>query len=177
MSETNLIDQYQAHRTRRFLQNEEVFKHWLPKWRTRRRRRVLVRALSLVFIVMIAVAVACLFNTMVALVWPVITIVFMALFTSLQVVSGRQGDAPRQALDEWEIQQRNNARSIALTVTQTLVFFVAIFLIFTSSVGWNVEKLPYTGGLLAITAMLIGACTPAMILAWNQPDPEPGDTD
>ena len=92
-------------------------------------------------------------------------------------MSGRQGDAPRQALDEWEIQQRNDARSVGLSVTQTLVFIVAIFLIFTSSVQWNVERLPYTGGLLALTAMLIGACTPAMILSWTNPDPDPIDSE
>lgn len=178
LSEPNLIDRYQARRTRQFLQQEETFRHWLPKWRTRRRRRVLVTALGVVFTAMIVLAVAFLFNTTVApLLWVPLTFIFLPLWTSVQVVSGRQGDAPRDALDEWEIQQRNSARSIALTVTQTLIFIVAIFLIFTSTVGWNVERLAYSGGGMAITAMLIGACTPAMIIAWTQPDPEPGDTD
>jgi hypothetical protein len=177
-NETNLIDRYQARRTRQFLASEEIFRQWLPKWRTRRRRRLLVIALGVVFAAMTVSAVAFLFNTTVApLLWIPLTFVFVPLWTSVQVVSGRQGDAPRDALDEWEIQQRNSARSIALTVTQTLVFIVAIFLIFTTTVGWNVERLAYSGGGMAITAMLIGACTPAMILAWTQPDPEPGDMD
>ena len=175
--ESNLIDRYQAHRTRRFLQNEETFRHWLPNWRTRRRRRVLVVALAVLFTTMVAVSTACLFNPLFAVAWPVLTLLFLPTWSSLQIVSGRQGDAPRQALDEWEIQQRNDARSVGLSVTQTLVFIVAIFLIFTSSVQWNVERLPYTGGLLALTAMLIGACTPAMILAWTNPDPDPIDSE
>ena len=175
--ESNLIDRYQAHRTRRFLQNEETFRHWLPNWRTRRRRRVLVVALAVLFTTMVAVSTACLFNPLFAVAWPVLTLLFLPTWSSLQIVSGRQGDAPRQALDEWEIQQRNDARSVGLSVTQTLVFIVAIFLIFTSSVQWNVERLPYTGGLLALTAMLIGACTPAMILSWINPDPDPIDSE
>ena len=109
MPESNLIDRYQAHRTRRFLQNEETFRHWLPNWRTRRRRRVLVVALAVLFTTMVAVSTACLFNPLFAVAWPVLTLLFLPTWSSLQIVSGRQGDAPRQALDEWEIQQRNDA--------------------------------------------------------------------
>ena len=35
----------------------------------------------------------------------------------MQIVAGRRGDAPRGALDEFEIAQRNSARSIGLTIT------------------------------------------------------------
>ncbi|MER2224360.1 MAG: hypothetical protein ABS976_22515, partial [Rhodococcus sp. (in: high G+C Gram-positive bacteria)] len=122
MPESNLIDRYQAHRTRRFLQNEETFRHWLPNWRTRRRRRVLVVALGVLFTTMVAIGIACLFNPLFAVAWPIITVLFLPTWSSLQIVSGRQGDAPRHALDEWEIQQRNDARSVGLSVTQTLVF-------------------------------------------------------
>ena len=53
-------------------------------------------------------------------------LLFFPLWTMLQIVSGRQGDAPRDALDEWEIQQRNSARSIGLTVTQLLTLVPAL---------------------------------------------------
>lgn len=138
---------------------------------------MLVIALGVLFATMVAIGIACLFNPLFAVAWPVLTLLFLPTWSSLQVVSGRQGDAPRHALDEWEIQQRNDARSVGLSVTQSLVFIVAIFLIFTSSVQWNVERLPYSGGLLALTAMLIGACTPAMILSWTNPDPDPIDSE
>lgn len=178
MPDSNLIDRYQAHRTRRFLENEEKVKHWLPNWRSRHRRRILVLTLAGLFVLMLADAIACLFSTTVApLAWPVLTIAFLPVWTALQIASGRQGDAPRQALDEWEIAQRNSARSIGLTVTQGLVLAVAAFLIFTSTVEWNVERLAYSGGLLAVTAMLIGACTPTIILGWTRPDPDPDDTE
>ncbi|GAA3198491.1 hypothetical protein GCM10020255_101800 [Rhodococcus baikonurensis] len=89
--ESNLIDRYQAHRTRRFLQNEETFRHWLPNWRTRRRRRVLVVALGVLFTTMVVVGIACLFNPLFAVAWPIITVLFLPTWSSLQIVSGRQG--------------------------------------------------------------------------------------
>ena len=30
----------------------------------------------------------------------------------------------------------------------------------------------YAGGLMAMTVLLIGGCTPAMILGWIRPDPD-----
>src|SRR3546814_19014195 len=75
--ESNLIDRYQAHRTRRFLQNEETFRHWLPNWRTRRRRRVLVVALAVMSTTLVAVSTACLFTPIFAVAWPVITLLFL----------------------------------------------------------------------------------------------------
>jgi hypothetical protein len=31
----------------------------------------------------------------------------------------------------------------------------------------------YAGGLMGMTMLLTGGCTPAMILGWSWPDPEP----
>ncbi|WP_267469842.1 hypothetical protein [Nocardia amamiensis] len=33
----------------------------------------------------------------------------------------------------------------------------------------------YAGGVMLLTALLVGGCTPAMILAWTRPDAEPED--
>ncbi len=85
------------------------------------------------------------------------------------------GDAPRDALDEWEIQQRNSARSIGLTVTQLLTLLPAMYLIFVGALDVDHSNVPYAAGLLVVTALMVGGCTPAMILGWTRPDPEPDD--
>jgi hypothetical protein len=53
------------------------------------------------------------------LLWLPACLIFFPLWVTLQVVSGRQGDAPSARPDEFEIQQGNSARSIGLTVTRT----------------------------------------------------------
>lgn len=92
----------------------------------------------------------------------------------LQIVSGRQGDAPLAILDEYELAQRNSARSIGLTLTQYLMLLPIGYLIFGSvfTDGGTDTDMAYAGGLMAITVLLIGGCAPAMILGWTRPDPE-----
>lgn len=173
-SGSSLLDRYQQFRTRRFLRHEEHFRKWLPGWRTQARRRLLVGALTIMFAFMLAVGLVCLFSmTIGPLLWLPAVIVFLPLWTVLQIVSGRQGDAPRDALDEWEIAQRNNARSIGLTVTQSAVLLAAVFLVVAGSTGNSSDATTYAGGIWVLTTLLIGGCTPTMILAWSRPDPEP----
>ncbi len=169
----DILDRYQDFRTRRFLKNEEQFQNWLPTWRTRKRRRALVATLGVTFAIMVAVAGVCLVDIRGALLWLPATVVFLVTWTTLQVVSGRHSDAPRDALDEWELRQRDSARSIGLTVTQCLVLLPAMGLIIAGASGGAISFPAYAAGLFVTTAMLIGACTPALILAWNRRDPEP----
>ncbi len=171
----DILDRYQDFRTQRFLKNEEQFQSWLPAWRTRSRRRALVVTLCVTFACMIVIAAICLVNMIGAVLWLPATAVFLVSWTMLQVVSGRQGDAPRDTLDERELKQRDSARSIGLTVTQGLAFLPAMGLIIAGSSGGAITFPVYAAGLFALTALLIGACTPAMILAWNHRDPEPDD--
>ncbi|QDQ90715.1 hypothetical protein FND50_07855 [Rhodococcus sp. WB9] len=176
MPETNLIERYQGFRTRRFLQNERRYRTWLPAWRTRSRRRILVVALAVTFVFMTAVGIVCHFDMVVGpLLWLPACLLFFPLWTMLQIVSGRQGDAPRDALDEWEIQQRNSARSIGLTVTQLLTLVPALYLIFVGALDGDHGNVPYAAGLLVVTALMVGGCTPAMILGWTQPDADADD--
>lgn len=48
-----------------------------------------------------------------------------------------------------------------------------LYLIFASTYteGGNAD-IAYAGGLMALTVLLIGGCTPAMILGWTRPDPD-----
>lgn len=182
MSETtthdrNLIDRYQDYRTRRFLKHERTWANTLPGWRTQARRRALVVGLVLTFAFMFAVSVLCAVGIERApLLWLPACLLFFPLWITLQIVSGRQGDAPSATLDELEIQQRNSARSIGLTVTQNLMMIPIFYLIFGAVITEGTDTaMAYAGGLMALTMLLVGGCTPAMILGWTRPDPEPED--
>ncbi|MDN5760297.1 MAG: hypothetical protein L0H59_17535 [Tomitella sp.] len=176
MPEINAIERYQTRRTRRFIEQQQRYRKWFPGLRTRARRRVLVVLLALLYVAMTVISVLTYWDYTAAYIgWVAATVLMLALWTTLQIVSGRGGDAPRDALDEFELQQRNSARSIGLTITQGTVLVPAAVLIFLSSGGAGSTELAYMGGLLVITALLIGGTSPTMILAWSQPDPEPDD--
>lgn len=170
---SGLVERYRNYRTRRFLKNEQAWGKYLPGWRTQRRRRGLVIALAATFTFMFGVAVLCAFGVWWApLLWLPACLVFFPLWTVLQIVSGRRGDAPRGALDEFEIAQRDSARSIGLAVTQHLMMIPIAYLIFGAVITRGAdESMAYAGGLMALTVLLVGGCTPAMILSWSRPDP------
>ena len=158
-TEPTIIDRYQDFRTRRFLKHERTYANALPGWRTQRRRRMLVVGLALTFAFMTFVSVLC------------ACLVYFPLLIVLQIVSSRQGDAPMGALDEFELQQRNSARSIGLTVTQSLMLVPIFYLIFGAVITDGTDTaMAYAGGLMALTALTIGGCTPAMILGWTKRD-------
>ncbi|MGE2721555.1 hypothetical protein [Mycolicibacterium celeriflavum] len=175
-AERTLIDRYQDYRTRRFLKHERAYANSLPRWRTQRRRRTLVVVLASSLFVMLCVSVVCAFGfRQAALVWLPATLIFFPTFVMLQIVSGRQGDAPMSVLDEYEIQQRNSARSIGLTVTQNLMLAPIFYLIILatrmrSADAESVRDMAYAGGLMALVVLMIGGCLPVMILGWSRPD-------
>jgi cation transport ATPase len=173
-TEPSLIDRYQNYRIRRFLKHERTYARALPSWRTQHRRRILVVALSFTFVFMFAVSLLCAFGIRWApLLWLPACLLYTPLWLALHVVSGRQGDAPEGALDEYEVQQRNTARSIGLTVTQTLMLLPALYLVFGSVFTWGTgTDVAYAGSLMVVTVLSIGGCMPAMILGWTRPDPD-----
>ncbi len=172
--DSNVLTRYQEFRTRRFLENDAKTRHWLPSWRTHSRRRNLVVAVGSVLASFVVISILTLFFPLAALAWLPASFAFIVLWTVLQTVSARRGDAPAGALDEWEIQQRNEARSIGLTVTQTLVLAAVFASIFLSTLT-DMPQLAYAGGLWTLSGLMIGICTPSMILAWITPDPDPDD--
>jgi hypothetical protein len=175
MTETGILDRYQDYRTRRFLKQERTYANSLPAWRNRRRRRMLVIGLAVTFTFMAVVAVLCAFGLWWApLLWLPACVAFFPMWIVLQLVSGRRGDAPEAALDEFEIAQRNSARSIGLTATQYLMMLPIFYLIFGATItGGTDTDMAYAGGLMAATVLLVGGCLPAMILAWTRVDAEP----
>lgn len=177
MNEADLIERYQTYRTRRFLKQERSWANSLPSWRSQHRRRLLVGVLTANFVFMFAVSLLCAFGVQWApLLWLPACLVFFPLWIALQIVSGRRGDAPKGALDEFEIAQRNSARSIGLTVTQNLMMVPVTYLIFGAVfTGGTDADMAYAGGLMALTMLLAGGCSPAMILGWVRPDPDADD--
>ena len=174
MPDSTLLDRYQHYRAERFRKHERTYAHSLPTWRTQRRRRMLVRGLAITFAFMFVVSLLCAFGVDWApLLWLPACLVFFPMWLTLQIVSGRQGDAPDATLDEYELSQRNNARSIGLTITQNLMLIPLFYLIFGSVITGGADTdMAYAGGLMALTVLLIGGCTPAMILGWTRPDPD-----
>jgi hypothetical protein len=173
--EPTILDRYQAYRTRRYLKFERRYANALSGWRNQGRRRVLVIVLGVAFALMFGVGVVCAFGvTWAPLLWLPACLVFYPSWMALQIVSGRQGDAPEAALDELEIQQRNNARSIGLTVTQNLMLLPIGYLIIGSVLTRGTDvSMAYAGGLMALAVLLVGGCTPAMILGWTRSDLDP----
>lgn len=172
--DANILTRYQAYRTRRFLENDAKTRHWLPKWRNQKRRRILSVLVIVALAVLLAISILALFWVWAPILWIPATLAFLVSWTMLQTVSGRHSDAPIGALDEWEVQQRNEARSIGLTVTQFLVLTAVVVLIILSTALDN-DRLAYSGGLWTLVALLAGICSPAIVLAWITPDPEPED--
>lgn len=170
----DILTRYQTFRTRRFLENDAKTRNWLPTWRTQRRRRILGVAVFAVLFALLVISILSLFWQYAPIAWLPATAAFLVLWTMLQTVSGRHSDAPVGALDEWEVQQRNEARSIGLTVTQGLVLVAVMVSIFLSIWIEN-DRLAYAGALWTLTALLAGICSPALILAWITPDPDPED--
>jgi len=176
MPSTTLIDRYEDFRTQRFLRREAQTSTWLPNWRTRSRRRLLVVALTVIFAGMFATAVGTYSFDAVAFGWVALLVLFLPVWTSLQIVSSRQSDAPRYALDEREIAERNSARSIGLTVLQWLMLLPIFALTWGAGFdGIDHRALAYAGGGAVLDALLLGGCLPAMILAWTTPDPDTDD--
>jgi hypothetical protein len=171
-----MLDRYEAHRTRRFLKNEELTAQWLPGWRTQHRRRILAGSVTALITAMFLIAIASYFTITIAIAWPLITLMFLPTWTCLQVVSGRQSDAPRHALDEREIAERNSARSIGLSVAQTLLLVPIFALVFGATVdSLDHQALVYSAGGFALASILFSGCLPAVLLAWNRPDDDPED--
>ncbi|OKH66533.1 membrane protein [Mycobacterium sp. SWH-M5] len=171
-SKPNLIDRYQDYRTRRFLKHESTYSNSLPRWRTQGRRRVLVGVLAASLALMVVTSVVCALGIrQAALMWLPACAVFFPAWIVLQIVLGRQSDAPTATLDEYEVAQRNSARSIGLSVIQSLMLVPIFFLIIvsthlTDADAATIRDLAYAGALMALAALMIGSCLPAMILGW-----------
>ncbi|WP_040833331.1 hypothetical protein [Nocardia brevicatena] len=171
-----LLDRYQDYRVRRWPAHEQRMSGMLPGWRTRARRRTLVVAVAASVAGLFVAGVLCAFD----LAWAALltlpaVLVFLPAWTILRIASRGQDHAPSATLDELEIAQRDTARSIGLTVTQALCLPPMLYLVWAGALMPEADAFhtAYAGGTMLLATLLAGGCAPAMILAWNKPDPEP----
>ncbi|MGW5450437.1 hypothetical protein [Nocardia sp. NPDC003979] len=176
-SATGLIDRYQDYRVRRWLVQEQRTAGMLKSWRPLRRRRLLVIGTATALAGVAIAGVLCAFDLQVV---PVVLatislLLFLPAWTMLRIASGGQDYAPEQMLDEFEIAERNKARSVGLALTQSLTLPGLFFLIGASAIAPEATayRTAYAGGLMLLAAIMAGGCAPAMIIGWTRPDPEP----
>ncbi|MBY4229177.1 hypothetical protein HQO39_19285 [Rhodococcus fascians] len=169
----SIFGRYQEARTRVFLENEKTYANWLPGLRPQKRRRAFVASLLVLLAASAGFALSePVFDWAIAS-WGICYIVFTFAAIVLGIVSNRRAEAPVDALDELEVQLRNEARSIGLTVTQALGTAAAAYLFLGSIFG--ATNFGISGGALMLTALSAGGATPAMLLAWTTPDYDPED--
>lgn len=156
--------------------------HRLPGWRTRRRRRLVVQVTAAGLVLMLvgtglsttglSTTTAVLF----AVTWVGGTLVALGGWFVLRVLTSNVADLPTAMLDEREADQRAAVRSVALQVTLWAALVPMLLLIHGSSVD-EPSRLGYQAGLLLAVTILLGGFTPAALLAWDAPDPDPEDLD
>jgi peptidoglycan/LPS O-acetylase OafA/YrhL len=169
----SIFSRYQEARTRVFLENEKTYANWLPGLRPQKRRRAFVAFLLVLLAASAGFALSePVFDWAIGT-WGICYIVFTFAAIVLGIVSNRRAEAPVDALDELEVQLRNEARSIGLTVTQALGTAAAAYLFLGSIFG--ATNFGISGGALMLTALSAGGATPAMLLAWTTPDYDPED--
>ncbi len=173
---TGLLDRYQSYRLRRWEAQGRRTADLLPSWRTRERRRFLVVVVAAALGTLFLTGLLCAFDLRWApVVWAPAALVFVPAWGILRVGAGRLDNAPSQALDEMQIEQRDAARSIGLAITQSFTVIPVFYLILSGAFfpDTNAFHTAYAGGTMTLAALLAGGCTPGMILAWTRPDPDP----
>lgn len=173
---STLIDRYQAYRVRRWLVREKQLAGMLPRWRTRGRRHALVITATVALTAMFVSGVLCAFGLeWAALLAGLGALLFLPSWTMVRIVSHAQDNAPAETLDEMEMAQRETARSIGLTITQSLCVIPVMYLIYSGALFPEADafRTAYAGGVMLLATLLAGGCAPAMIFAWSKPEPEP----
>ncbi|MDI9894869.1 hypothetical protein QM797_09040 [Rhodococcus sp. IEGM 1381] len=171
--EPSLFTRYQESRTQMFLDSDKHYANWLPSLRPQARRRKFVIFLMVLLVASAGFALSDpVFKWGIGS-WGICYAVFAFAAIVLGIVSPREAEAPADALDELEIQKRNAARSIGLTITRILGTAAAAYLLFGSV--FSETNLGVSGAALVLTALSAGGSTPAMLLAWTTPDHDPED--
>lgn len=168
---------YEEWRVRQYEKTQAKNAHRLAGMRNRRGARILACGV-LVSLVLLVIASAMSF---VSHVWFFIPFILglagvFGFLKLLGIVTGNIAEAPVASLDELQLAKRNSARSIGYLAVFSLMFIPYLALIF---VGSSVESVSghtvYGFGVLLITLMLVGTCSPTLLLAWWTEDPDPED--
>ena len=168
---------YEAWRVRYYEKTQAKNAHRLPHLRNRRGARILAGGVLVSLLLLIVASVM----SFVSHVWFFIPFILglagvFGFLKLLGIVTGNIAEAPVASLDELQLAKRNSARSIGYLAVFSLMFIPYLALIL---VGSSVDSVSghtvYGFGVLLITLMLIGTCSPTLLLAWWTEDPDPED--
>ncbi|MEH3154797.1 MAG: hypothetical protein PGN29_05425 [Gordonia paraffinivorans] len=168
---------WEAWRVRRYERSTRRHAHRLTGMRNRRGARILASGV-LASLALLLVATTLSFLTPTWFFVPFLlgllgTVTFLKL---LGIVTGNIAEAPVASLDELQLAKRNSARSIGYLVVFSLMFIPYLVLIAVGSARESVSgNTVYGFGILLITFLLIGTCSPTLLLAWWTEDPDPED--
>ncbi|GAA2053737.1 hypothetical protein [Williamsia deligens] len=168
---------YEAWRVRYYEKSQAKNAHRLPRLRNRRGARLLAGGV-MASLLLLLVATALSFVTRGWFFVPFVlgligTVTFLRM---LGIVTGNLAEAPVASLDELQLAKRNSARSIGYIVVFALMFVPYLGLILVGSAVDSVSGgTVYGFGILLITFLLIGTCSPTLLLAWWADDPDPED--
>lgn len=167
----NWVLRYGQWRVRRFEQRVEQTRNYLPGLRNRRSRRLLVVVLMVLLAIGIAGSVAAFWSIRPAAIPFTLGVLgAVIVLTVLRIITGSVADAPAEALDEYQLAQRNAARSLAYLVlipAFCVIYAVAMVLAMRDWVAG-----PTVGALawLLISLLLAATCLPDIVLTWWLPD-------
>ncbi len=168
---------YENYRAQRYERTLARYRGRYPRLRNRRAfRRLALTLVGFLGLVLASAIVAFIVGYWLFIPFIIGLVGVVALMSILRVVTGSVADAPVSALDEIQLAQRNSARSLGYIVLFSLMFIPYLLLIFLGSAR---DQIPghtvYAIGILLISLVLIGSCTPIILTSWWQADPDPED--
>lgn len=169
---------YDAWRVRCYEKSQAKHAHRLVGMRNRRGARILVGGVLASLTVLTAASAL----SFVSHVWFFVPYALglagvFCFLKLLGIITGNIAEAPVASLDELQLAKRNSARSIGYLTVFGLMFIPYIALILVGSAVDSVSgDTVYGFGVLLITLLIVGTCSPTVLLAWWTDDPDPEDS-
>lgn len=177
----SFFEKLEARREAKYTKRVEQMSSWLPKWRNQAARRKLVIAFEVCLVLMLLSGIALLgtltdiFPGWLSLLWPVISLIVIVVWTSLNITVDMVDSAPSSLLDEYQQEQILNLRGLTYRcfLYFGLVSFLALVLVGTyvlnAQPDWG-YYIPYSFGIFGIVIFLFISSLPTVVYAWNLRD-------
>ncbi|OFT68567.1 hypothetical protein HMPREF3130_10805 [Corynebacterium sp. HMSC14B06] len=177
----SFFEKLEARREAKYTKRVEQMSSWLPKWRNQAARRKLVIAYEVCVVLMLLSGIALLgsltdmFPGWLSLLWPVVSLILIFVWTSLNITVDMVDSAPISLLDEYQQEQILNLRG--LTYRCYTYFGLTVFLallivgvpVMNSQADWG-HYVPYSFGVVGIVIFLFISTLPTVVYAWNLRD-------
>ncbi|MEM0810634.1 MULTISPECIES: hypothetical protein [Corynebacterium] len=177
----SFFEKLEARREAKYTKRVEQMSSWLPKWRNQAARRKLVIAYEVCVVLMLLSGIALLgsltdmFPGWLSLLWPVVSLILIFVWTSLNITVDMVDSAPISLLDEYQQEQILNLWG--LTYRCYTYFGLTVFLallivgvpVMNSQADWG-HYVPYSFGVVGIVIFLFISTLPTVVYAWNLRD-------